>query len=671
MTRKKREKKTAVIIKGNPKYLKYHKKESRKFYRDIGSFLKSKGYRVKYNAGKSYTTPPDADLWIGHSRGAGRLRFAPDYTKTIAFGTPRDRRDSFKVINHPEDDRTMAEFRKAGNGTRGLKPGREHYIFTDEMRQELEKIAGSWGYGIHDNDEVGDFAWEVFKTLGIADENRPYKHGIHKEIDPKVFHRRYPSLIRKCLREKEPEIVQKERIKDVWKALQESDVTLIRHDGSLVKEAEGISPTELARKYASWIRDAVSDIAEQSMISELNKIATTQFSIAARQKDPLPIKLDKREQTAFSLDGYMKKLKYLSGDETYGRLASEKLKTLENVTKKDAGMTRSTTVRLPEQEPKLVTRKWKKNKEGKEKLFRPKNVGGRANINAKEGEFLVAERRISSNQRNPLVLSHEAAHSVDFSKRHGYDPRSLDPAKKMDAKAQKGVVTIAKGLDRQYDSDMAKLTKSERFGRTLLGRKLGVKTKRVRNDSDLEAVGKFQRLVGAKRKRDRLQNEVQANRRTLDAYEPWSKRESLKKMKPRERRNVAELLSHHTTYLEEGGGEGIRKQQEATGYAKKVDKIQDLERRIQDRHLGKDLTKKEGKRYREKMNRLRALGDRGVQRSNNPFRRKGLWKGMSRDDRMDYIWQIKKNAKRIESDFGRDAAKLYRSETMRKLRSMM
>ena len=137
----KKEQKTAVIIKGNPKYLKYHKKESRKFYSDIAKFMRSKGYKVRYNAGKPYTTPPDADIWIGHSRGVGRLRFSPEHTKTIGFGVPRHHSDKFTIVNHPKDERTTEEFFKKRKTTRGFKPSVEHYIFTDAMKRELEKIA--------------------------------------------------------------------------------------------------------------------------------------------------------------------------------------------------------------------------------------------------------------------------------------------------------------------------------------------------------------------------------------------------------------------------------------------------------------------------------------------------------------------------------------------------
>lgn len=80
----------AIIIKGNPKYLRLPKIKplAAKFYAEIEQLLKDKGYTVEFDPGTPYTHPKMyADAWIGHSRGIDRLRFAKSSTKTIALQT--------------------------------------------------------------------------------------------------------------------------------------------------------------------------------------------------------------------------------------------------------------------------------------------------------------------------------------------------------------------------------------------------------------------------------------------------------------------------------------------------------------------------------------------------------------------------------------------------------
>jgi hypothetical protein len=78
----------AVIIKGNPKYLNKHKKWANAFYNEVKDILISQGYRVQFDPGKPYTVPTTkADIWIGHSRGCDRLRFAPKDISTLELKT--------------------------------------------------------------------------------------------------------------------------------------------------------------------------------------------------------------------------------------------------------------------------------------------------------------------------------------------------------------------------------------------------------------------------------------------------------------------------------------------------------------------------------------------------------------------------------------------------------
>lgn len=118
---------TAVIIKGNPKYIRSNPDADR-FYAELAAHLRDNGYDVSFDAGKAYTSPPAADLWVGHSRGTDRLRFAPETTRTVALGVPGG-------ICHPEDiAQTLT-----GAPPPGYAPNKQHFIFIDEMRRALRR----------------------------------------------------------------------------------------------------------------------------------------------------------------------------------------------------------------------------------------------------------------------------------------------------------------------------------------------------------------------------------------------------------------------------------------------------------------------------------------------------------------------------------------------------
>jgi hypothetical protein len=87
----------AVIIKGNPKKNPPNKGT---LYPALQELLEEQGYEVEYDAGEEFTVPDvNADVWIGHSRGADRLRFAPEGVTTIAIGSNLP-----EAINHPNDE---------------------------------------------------------------------------------------------------------------------------------------------------------------------------------------------------------------------------------------------------------------------------------------------------------------------------------------------------------------------------------------------------------------------------------------------------------------------------------------------------------------------------------------------------------------------------------------
>lgn len=114
---------TAVIITGNPKFITDNPSADR-FYGDIQRHLENHGYTVTRDPGADYTRPETADLWVGHSRGEGRLRFAPTGTRTVALGSSVP-----GAINHPDD--------VLDGHITGVAPPAAHYILTDAMRAAL------------------------------------------------------------------------------------------------------------------------------------------------------------------------------------------------------------------------------------------------------------------------------------------------------------------------------------------------------------------------------------------------------------------------------------------------------------------------------------------------------------------------------------------------------
>jgi len=99
------EKPLAVIIKGNMDRLKTNSihNTANLFYNDIKKQLEMKGYRVEFDAGLPYTIPNEnAVLWLGHSRGADRLRFAPKHIETFEIKGRSNFEDKDINANDPE-----------------------------------------------------------------------------------------------------------------------------------------------------------------------------------------------------------------------------------------------------------------------------------------------------------------------------------------------------------------------------------------------------------------------------------------------------------------------------------------------------------------------------------------------------------------------------------------
>lgn len=133
--------KTAVIIKGNPKLIDKNKK-AEEFYIELKKFLEKLGYEVSFDPGEPYTQPKEADLWVGHSRGSDRLRFAGTNTIVIGIGVPESTNENtFPIVNHPND---LLAKKKYSDGKiiseEADVSDDEHYVLSDVMKSKIEDI---------------------------------------------------------------------------------------------------------------------------------------------------------------------------------------------------------------------------------------------------------------------------------------------------------------------------------------------------------------------------------------------------------------------------------------------------------------------------------------------------------------------------------------------------
>lgn len=123
----------AVLVTGNPKYI--NKPIAVNYYKEIVDFLNRCGVDTTIDPGDDYTCPPHADFYIGHSRGASRIRCfertaqANDF---LRFG------DIGGYI-HPVDEAWQKANPPNGNYN---PPPDEHFEFTKAQQQAIvDKIA--------------------------------------------------------------------------------------------------------------------------------------------------------------------------------------------------------------------------------------------------------------------------------------------------------------------------------------------------------------------------------------------------------------------------------------------------------------------------------------------------------------------------------------------------
>lgn len=119
----------AVIVTGNPRFVRGSQRV-RRFYLGLAAFLRQRGFSPVLDRGEDFTLPDTAAaIRIGHSRGAGRLRFAPAHVKRLALGSLEP-----GSVNHPDDD-VFTPFHLTGGS-----PPPAHYVFTDDMREAVAAL---------------------------------------------------------------------------------------------------------------------------------------------------------------------------------------------------------------------------------------------------------------------------------------------------------------------------------------------------------------------------------------------------------------------------------------------------------------------------------------------------------------------------------------------------
>jgi len=117
----------ALLIKGNPRFVADNPK-ALYYYAEIAKYLRKLDYHVIMVESDPRPIFPAADLWIGHSRGAGFLDLAPETVHVISFGSKR-----YGAINAPGDDIQTA-FHLTDR-----HPPDAHFVFTNRMRNEIDK----------------------------------------------------------------------------------------------------------------------------------------------------------------------------------------------------------------------------------------------------------------------------------------------------------------------------------------------------------------------------------------------------------------------------------------------------------------------------------------------------------------------------------------------------
>jgi len=129
------------IIKGNPDADPDNAAKYEDFYSTVADIVRQQGATVKFDEGLSGTVP-DGDIWLGHSRGADRLRFAPAGVNTLRLDdfepavTKTSQREAYNQLFKQHGYKSIAEVPIEMRP----KPGPEHYTLSPEARSAIVNL---------------------------------------------------------------------------------------------------------------------------------------------------------------------------------------------------------------------------------------------------------------------------------------------------------------------------------------------------------------------------------------------------------------------------------------------------------------------------------------------------------------------------------------------------
>jgi hypothetical protein len=135
----------AYIIKGNPEVMGEDKPKYDAFYNSVADVLKAKGLSVGFDDGLAHTLPPGGKYWVGHSRGIGRLRFAPEGVKTLRlddFEPEETRRANEESAAKVMKELGVSSFADVPVAKRRA-PGPEHYTLNEAAIKALQAMVES------------------------------------------------------------------------------------------------------------------------------------------------------------------------------------------------------------------------------------------------------------------------------------------------------------------------------------------------------------------------------------------------------------------------------------------------------------------------------------------------------------------------------------------------
>ena len=131
-----KKKPTAVIIKGNPARMIGKEMLAERYYQKIKKYLESKGFVVVMDSGDDFTCPPDADVYVAHSRGVGREICIPDHQKDLFAKLG----DLDGAVN-PNEKEWMEWFFKEENQIQASEqPPEDHFVFSKIHRKEVDRV---------------------------------------------------------------------------------------------------------------------------------------------------------------------------------------------------------------------------------------------------------------------------------------------------------------------------------------------------------------------------------------------------------------------------------------------------------------------------------------------------------------------------------------------------